>query len=207
MKARLGLALAAVLSVAACDGCHPADAPGDAPAGSSSIKTDYKPTTPTAPRVVEATDKMTLADVATKLLVGECADAMLVWGDVSVAAELGKPVSIHAPSRSLDGYLVCQATSAEEFLRKQAKNPRMLGGHGGTANVHYRDGQLRMVRRWSAGEIALGDLSTVPEGVFQKGEALAALVELDADKAAAPLVVPMLANLPKAFVFAMWPLK
>jgi hypothetical protein len=204
---RAGLVFLAALGVAACDGCHPADAPGDAPAGSASIKTDYKATVPTAPRVVEATDKMTLADVATKLLEGECADAMLVWGDVSVDGDLGKAVSVHGGAKSLDGFLVCQATNAETFLRKQAKNPRMLGGHGGTANVHWRDGQLRMVRRWSAGEIALGDLSTVPDGVFQKGEALAALVELDADKLAAKSTLSALANLPKAFVFAMWPLK
>ncbi len=187
--------------------CHPSGTPGDGPAASSSIKTDYKPTTPTAPRVVEVTGAMTLADVSTKLLSGECADAMLVWGDVSVDAELGKPIRIKSGSVTLDGYLICQATGAETFLRKQAKNPRMLAGHGGTANVHYRDGQLRMVRRWSAGEIALGDMSTVPEGVFQKGEALAALVELEADKAAGGLLVPMFANLAKAFVFAMWPLK
>lgn len=202
---RAGLAIAILF--AACDGCHPADAPGDAPSGSSSIKTDYKATPPTGPRVVTATDSMTLADVATKLVSGECADAMLVWGDVGIDADMGKPVKVEAAGKSIEGFLVCQSTNAEAFLRKQAKNPRMLTGHGGTANVQFRDGHLRMVRRWSAGEVDLGDLSTVPEGVFQKGEALAALVELDADKLPAIVMVPMLANLPKAFVFAMWPLK
>lgn len=203
MKRALGVVFSLV---AACNGCHPAES-GEAPAASSSIKTDYKPTKPTAPRVVEATEKMMASDLGQKLLEGECADAMLVWGDVQVDGDLGKPVSVHAGKTVIDGYLVCQGTNAEPFLRKQRQNPRMLGGHGGTASIHFRDGQLRMVRRWSAGEVPLGDLSTVPEGVFQKGEALAALVEIEADKAAALTVLPMLANLPKAFVFAMWPLK
>lgn len=202
---RTALFVAAVL-VAACNGCHPADAPTDAPAGSSSVKSDFKPTTPTGPRVVTATDAMTLADLANKALEGQCPDAMLVWGDLSVDAALGKPIRVEAGGKGIDGWLVCQA-NAEAFLRAQAKNPKMMTGHGGTANVHFRDGQLRMVRRWSAGEVALGDLSTVPEGVFQKGEALAALVELDADKVKASLLIPMLANVPKAFVFGMWPLR
>ncbi|CAN5445868.1 hypothetical protein BH09MYX1_BH09MYX1_04470 [soil metagenome] len=199
------LAFVAIL-VAACDGCHPADAPaGDAPAASASTSSDFKATSPNGPRVVVATDTMTLAELTTKALVGECADAMLVWGDVSVDDTTGKAIRIEAGGKGIDGYLVCQA-NAETFLRKQAKNPRMAG-RGGTATVHFRDGQLRMIRRWSAGEVALGDLSTLPEGVFQKGEALAALVELDDGKLEASLIVPMLANIPKAFVFGMWPLK
>lgn len=173
----------------------------DAADGSAFVGTAPKDAT-----VVHVDDDVTLAKVSEKLLVGQCGDAMLVWGEVHVDAGVGKPVRLEVGSRPpLDGFLVCQS-NAETFLKAQTLNPRIKAGRSGTASVRFRDGQLVMLRRWSAGEALLGDMSTLPPDVFQKGEALAAMVEID-DKTRASVVVPMMVNLPKGFIFAMWPLR
>lgn len=177
------------------------DPSSDATDGSAFVAT-----APKAPTVVHADDDATLGKVAEKLLAGQCADAMLVWGEVHVDTDVGKAVRLEVGSRpALEGFLVCQS-SAETFLKAQTLNPRIKAGRSGTADVRFRDGQLIMHRRWSAGDALLGDMSTLPPDVFQKGEALAALLDVD-EKTRASVLVPMMVNLPKGFIFAMWPLR
>lgn len=192
-------------ALVACGRPDPAAKTG-APTSSAADGSAFVVTPPTSPTLVRVDDDATLAKVAEKLLVGQCGDAMLVWGEVHVDGDVGKAVRVEVGSRPpLEGFLVCQS-SAETFLKAQTMNPRIKAGRSGTADVHFRDGQLIMRRRWSAGDVPLGDLSTLPPDVFQKGEALAALLDAD-DKTRASVVIPMMVNLPKAFVFAMWPLR
>jgi hypothetical protein len=191
--------------LAACGRADSA-APTGAPSAVVADGSAFVATAPKGPTVVHVDDDATLAKVSEKLLVGQCADAMLVWGEVHVDADVGKPVRLEIGSRpALEGFLVCQS-GAETFLKAQTMNPRIKAGRSGTADVRFRDGQLVMRRRWSAGDVLLGDMSTVPPDVFQKGEALAALLDAD-EKTRASVLVPMMVNLPKAFVFAMWPLR
>jgi hypothetical protein len=199
---RQALLLCALVACGRAETTAPTGAPSAGPSDGSA----FVATAPRAPTVVHVDDDATFAKVSEKLLVGQCADAMLVWGEVHVDVDVGKPVRLEVGSRpALEGFLVCQF-NAEAFLKAQTQNPRIKAGRSGTADVRLRDGQLVMHRRWSAGEVPLGDLSTVPPDVFQTGESLAALLEAD-EKTRASVLVPMMANLPKAFVFAMWPLR
>ena len=178
----------------------PTGAPSAATMGSAFVAT-----APKGPTVVHVDADTTLGKVSEKLLIGQCGDAMLVWGEVHVDADVGKAVRVEVGSSALEGFLVCQS-NAETFLKAQTQNPRIKAGRSGTADVRFRDGQLVMRRRWSAGDAVLGDMSTLPPDVFQKGEALAALLDVD-EKTRASVIVPMMVNLPKGFIFAMWPLR
>lgn len=195
------LLLGVLLACGRTDTTAPSGAPSAGPVDGSA----FVATAPRAPTVVHVDDDATLAKVSEKLLVGQCADAMLVWGEVHVDADVGKAVRVEVGARALDGFLVCQS-NAETFLKAQTLNPRIKAGRSGSADVRFQDGQLVMRRRWSAGDVPLGDMSAVPKDVFQKDEALAALLAVD-DKQRASVLVPMMVNLPKAFVFAMWPLR
>jgi hypothetical protein len=140
---------------------------------------------------------------------GACADAVLVWGDLAVDASVHpRPVEIaigdDAPT--LSGFLICNA-DMEAVLKLQTMNPRFKAGHGGSADLKWRDGQLFLRRRWSAADIALGQLDPPPSDVFQRGEALAAIVSVDEASVQPAKLLPALARAPRVFVFAMFPLR
>lgn len=148
------------------------------------------------------------SDAARAIAAGGCSDAVLVWGDSAVDASVHpRPVAIAlgAGEPMLEGFLVCSA-DMKTFLELQTTNPRFKAGHGGSADLKWRAGQLWLRRRWSAADIALGRLAPPPEGVFQRGEALAAIVSCE-DPAVAPAeLVSAIARAPSVFVFAMFPL-
>lgn len=146
---------------------------------------------------------------ATAILGDMCPDAVLVWGDVTVDGTLrprAVDVSVGDAKPVLHGLLICNAYM-EPFLRMQTSNPRLKAGHGGTADLKWRDGQLFMRRRWSAADIALGKLDPPPGDVFQRGETLAAIVSVEDPNAPAGEVLDAIARAPRVFLFAMFPLR
>lgn len=147
---------------------------------------------------------------ATAAIAGDaCPDATLVWGDLRVEEELharAVSISIGDAKPVIRGYLICTA-SMEAFLKLQTLNPRIKAGHGGSADLKWRDGQLFMRRRWSAADIPLGRLSPPPSDVFQKGEALAAITSSDDPSAPPADVLTALSHAPTVFVFGMLPLR
>ncbi len=146
-------------------------------------------------------------DAATKIIGDMCADAVLVWGDLVVDESVRpRAVVIDYEGGKLKGWLVCSAYM-EAFLKLQTMNPRIKAGHGGSGDLKWRDDQLWLRRRWSAADIALGQLDPPPEGVFQSGEALAALVAVEATNPKTEAMLSALGRAPRAFVFAMFPLR
>lgn len=148
-------------------------------------------------------------DAATAILGDACPDAVLVWGDVKTDDTLrprAVDVSVDDAKPVLHGFLICNALM-EPFLRMQTSNPRLEAGHGGTADLKWRDGQLFMRRRWSAADIPLGKLDPPPSDVFQRGETLAAIVSVEDPNAPAGEVLAAIARAPRVFLFAMFPLR
>ena len=148
-------------------------------------------------------------DAATAILGDMCPDAVLVWGDVTVDDTLrprAVDVAVGDAKPVLHGFLICNAFM-EPFLRMQTSNPRLKAGHGGTADLKWRDGQLFMRRRWSAADIPLGKLDPPPNDVFQRGETLAAIVSVEDPNAPAGEVLAAIARAPRVFLFAMFPLR
>ena len=159
-------------------------------------------------------------DVATKIIGDMCADAVLVWGDLVVdesvrprtvvidfgASTSRRPASGGSGDGKIKGWLVCSAYM-ETFLKLQTMNPRFKAGHGGSGDLKWRDGQLWLRRRWSAADVALGQLDPPPEGVFQKGEALAGIVAIEDPNPKTEAMLTALARAPRVFVFAMFPLR
>ena len=136
-----------------------------------------------------------------------CPDAVLVWGDLVVdAAAPSVTIALAGAAATLSGFLICER-DIELFLRAQRANPRLRSGHGGSADLKWRDGELLLRRKWSLGDAHLGTLATAPEGVFQKGEALAAIFSCEDPKAKLGEVLPAIARAPSVFVFAMYPLR
>ncbi len=64
-----------------------------------------------------------------------------------------------------------------------------------------------MRRRWSAADIALGQLAPPPSDVFQKGESLAALVSCEDREPAPREMLTALSHVPQVFLFGMFPLR
>jgi hypothetical protein len=138
-----------------------------------------------------------------------CADAVLVWGDLVVEDALrprAVAISVGDEKTIFSGFLVC-SDRMEAFLKLQTLNPRIKAGHGGSADLKWRDGQLHMRRRWSAADIALGKLDPPPSDVFQRGEALAALVAVEDANVDPRALLSALANAPRVIVFGMFPLR
>jgi hypothetical protein len=151
----------------------------------------------------------TCADAQKTIAAGGCPDAVLVWGDVRVDADVHPrevEVSLGDAKPLIHGYLVCK-TYMETVLRLQAKQPRFKGRQGGSADVTWHDGQLFMRRRWSAADVALGTLDPPPKDVFGPDDALAAISSCADTGAVAEQVLPAMARLPTVFVFAMLPLR
>ncbi len=145
---------------------------------------------------------------AQRAIIGSaCSDAVLVWGDLVVDASApAVAIALGDGAAVLSGFLVCEH-EMEPFLRAQRDNPRLRAGHGGSADLKWRDGELLLRRKWSAGDAHLGTLAPAPEGVFQKGETLAAIFSCDDAKAKLPDVLAAIARAPGVFVFAMYPLR
>ena len=138
-----------------------------------------------------------------------CADAVLVWGDLVVDASVHpRPVEIAIGDDKpvLSGFLICNA-DMEAFLKLQTLNPRIKAGHGGSADLKWREGQLFLRRRWSAVDIALGQLDPPPGDVFQRGEALAGIVSVEEAGVQPAKLFTALSRAPRVFVFAMFPLR
>ena len=146
-------------------------------------------------------------DAATKIVGDTCADAVLVWGDLVVDESVRpRAVVIDFGAGKIKGWLVCNAYM-EAFLKLQTANPRFKAGHGGSGDLKWREGQLWLRRRWSAADIALGQLDPPPDGVFQRGEALAGLVAIQDPNPKTEALLSALARAPRVFVFAMFPLR
>ena len=146
-------------------------------------------------------------DAATKIIGDMCADAVLVWGDL-VVDESVRPrnVIVQFDGGKIAGWLVCNSYM-EAFLKLQTMNPRFKAGHGGSGDLKWREGQLWLRRRWSAADIALGQLDPPPDGVFQHGEALAAIIAIEDPNPKTEAMLSALARAPRVFVFAMFPLR
>jgi hypothetical protein len=146
-------------------------------------------------------------DAATKIIGDMCSDAVLVWGDLVVDESVRpRAVEVAFDGGKIGGYLVC-GSSMEAFLKLQTANPRFKAGHGGSGDLKWRDGQLHLRRRWSAADIALGQLDPPPEGVFQHGEALAGIVAIEDPNPKTSAMLSALSRAPRVFVFAMLPLR
>ena len=146
-------------------------------------------------------------DAVTKIVGDMCADAVLVWGDLVVDESVhARTVVIDFDAGKLKGWLVCNAYM-ETFLKLQTTNPRFKAGRGGSGDLKWREGQLWLRRRWSAADIALGQLDPPPEGVFQRGEAIAGIVAVEDPNPKTGSMLSALARAPRVFVFAMFPLR
>jgi hypothetical protein len=158
---------------------------------------------------VRVDPKKSWKDAAIAIVGDGCGDAVLVWGDLTVDASVHPraiEVAVDDDKPVVSGFLVCNA-DMEAFLKLQTLNPRIKAGHGGSADLKWREGQLFMRRRWSAADIALGKLDPPPSDVFQRGEALAALVSCEDPSAPPAEVLSALSRAPRVFVFAMFPLR
>ena len=146
-------------------------------------------------------------DAATKIVGDMCADAVLVWGDLVVDESVRpRTVVIEFDGGKLKGWLVCNAYM-EAFLKLQTMNPRFKAGRGGSGDLKWREGQLWLRRRWSAADVALGQLDPPPEGIFQKGEAIAGIVAVEDPNPKTEAMLSALARAPRVYVFAMFPLR
>jgi hypothetical protein len=191
--------------------CSPARPAGSTAAGGRPSASGWHASSPSdaSPRSVRIDPGATWKAAATAILGDACRDAVLVWGDLVVDDAL-KPqaitIAVGDGAPVLSGFLVCESRM-EPFLRMQTANPRLKAGHGGTADLKWRDGQLYMRRRWSAADIALGTLAPPPSGVFQHGEMLAAIVSVEDPKARPADVLAAVSRAPRVFLFAMFPLR
>jgi len=155
-------------------------------------------------RIVPGT---TWKDATSKIVGDMCADAVLVWGDLVVDESVRpRTVVVDFDGGKLKGWLICTAYM-EAFLKLQTMNPRFKAGHGGSGDLKWREGQLWLRRRWSAADVALGQLDPPPEGVFQHGEAIAGIVMLEDPSPKTEAILSALARAPRVFVFAMLPLR
>ena len=158
------------------------------------------------PRRVRVDPRATWKDAQTAILGDACPGAVLVWGDLVVDDSLAPravAVSVGDGEPVLRGFLLC-SEHMEAFLKMQTQNPRLV--HGGSADLKWRGGQLFLRRRWSAADIALGQLAPPPSDVFQKGETLAAIVSVDDASAQPAAVLAAIARAPTVVLFAMMPL-
>ena len=184
----------------ACGGAEPA-----AKTTSATSNWHPSPIAGATPVRIDATKSWADAIAAMSAFAGP--NEILVWGDLVVDASVpARPVAITVGDDKLfEGYVLPES-SMETFLKLQTMNPRFKAGHGGSADLKWRDGQLFLRRRWSAADVALGKLAPPPDGVFQHGEALAAIVSVDDPKAPTADVLAAIARAPTVFVFAMLPL-
>ena len=191
------------LSIVACGGSPP---PVEAP--TAAVSTSGWRASSTAERsllTITVPAGTSVRDALPKLAAGgTCFDPMLVWGDLK-APDDSRPIEIHFDGGVLAGFLICEHDS-EAFLRLQVGNPKLKAGHGGSADLTWRDGQLFLKRRWGAGEAMLERLDPPPDNVFQKGEVLAALFYCKDPNSLAKDVFTALARVPKVFLFGMYPL-
>jgi hypothetical protein len=150
---------------------------------------------------VDAATSMRAATSA--IAASECVDAVLVWGDYVLPGPAPEVV-VELPGATIAGHLQCER-AVESFLRAQRDNPRMGGGHGGSADLRWRDGAFFLKRAWAPAEAPLGLLAPYPDDVLQPHEALAAIVTCDDPAAPAAKVLGALAHVPERFVFGMLP--
>ncbi len=193
-----------VLALAvACGGAEP----GSKTAGSTA--SNWHATNVDGATRVRVDPQKTWKDAANAIAGDGCADAVLVWGDLNVDASVhprAVEVAVGDEKPVLSGFLICNA-DMEAFLKLQTVNPRIKAGHGGSADLKWREGQLFLRRRWSAADIALGQLDPPPGDVFQHGEALAAIVSVEEANVQPAKLLAALSRAPRVFVFAMWPLR
>ncbi len=151
--------------------------------------------------------KSTVKDAQKKIVSDMCASAVLVWGDLK-ATDRARAINIAIGDGPvvIDGFLICES-DMESFLKLQLDNPKLKAGHGGSADLTWRAGQLFLKRKWSAGEVQLARLSPPPDNVFQKGEVLAALFSCQEPTALMADVLDALSRVPKVFLFGMYPLE
>jgi hypothetical protein len=191
-----------IVFLLACGGAQPV-------AQTSSSSSHWRPSTgdDASARTIRIGADVPWKDAVTQIIGDTCADAVLVWGDLVVDESVQpRAVVIDFDGGKLRGWLVCNAYM-ETFLKLQTMNPRFKAGHGGSADLKWRDGKLWLRRRWSAADVALAQLDPPPEGVFQRGEALAALVAVDDPSPSPAALLRALARAPRVFVFAMFPLR
>ena len=131
-----------------------------------------------------------------------CASPVFVWGDVRVPPS-AQPITASAGGPPLEGWLVCES-EVEGILRAQRENPRLKNGRAGAADLRWADDHLLLRRSWSKGEAVLGDLSTEPEGVLQKGELLAVVFAVSDPSTPAARVSSALRRVPTYFLFGVW---
>ena len=185
----------------ACGGAEPA-----AKTTSTTSNWHPSPIAGATPVHVDATKSWADAIAAISAFAGP--DEVLVWGDLVVDASVpARAVAITVgDDKVLEGYVLPESSMAT-FLKLQTMNPRFKAGHGGSADLKWRAGQLFLRRRWSAADVALGKLAPPPDGVFQRGEALAAIVSIEDPSAPTADVLAAIARAPRVFVFAMLPLR
>lgn len=194
-----------VVLAVACGGAEP----GSKTASGGSGNSNWHASTVEGATRVRVDPQKSWKDAASAIAGDGCADAVLVWGDLSVDASVHpRPVEIAVGDDKpvLSGFLICNA-DMEAFLKLQTLNPRIKAGHGGSADLKWREGQLFLRRRWSAADVALGQLDPPPSDVFQRGEALAAIVSVDEANVQPAKLLSAIARAPRVFVFAMWPLR
>jgi hypothetical protein len=139
-----------------------------------------------------------------------CTESVFVWGDVRGVAE-ARPMRVTTSGDgAVAGFVLCHA-ALPAFLSAQRANPRFQAGHGGSCELRWGEQQLYLRRFWAgSAEAPLGDLSADTSTVLQKGEVLAAIFDplvVKADATAnAGAVLPVLARVPRFFLFGMWPL-
>jgi hypothetical protein len=188
--------------------CTPAPAADPHGSGKKASAASWHPSSPAdaSPRAVHVEPGATWKQATTAILGDACPGAVLVWGDLVVDDSLeprAVSVAVGDGPVLLSGFLVCNA-HMEAFLKMQTQNPHLV--HGGSADLKWRDGQLWLRRRWSAVDVALGQLAPPPGDVFQKGETLAAIVSVGDPAAKPAAVLAAIARAPKVFLFAMLPL-
>ncbi len=149
-----------------------------------------------------------IAEAANK--AGFTCPGVFVWGDLREVGDR-RPVSVGVTNggAKLEGFVVCERDMTE-FLTAQKSHPRLKSAHGGACELRWGDGQLHLRRMWAGStEAPLGDLSADGTQVLQKGELLAAIFdprETTDPTARADAMLPVLARVPKLFLFGMWPL-
>jgi hypothetical protein len=192
-----------MVALVACGGAEPASKTTNDAASNWHASTVERATR------VRVDPQKTWKDAANAIAGDGCADAVLVWGDLTVDESVhprAVEVAVGDDKPVLSGFLICNA-DMEAFLKLQTLNPRIKAGHGGSADLKWRDGQLFLRRRWSAADVALGQLDPPPGDVFQRGEALAAIVSVEEANVQPAKLLAALSRAPRVFVFAMWPLR
>jgi hypothetical protein len=134
-----------------------------------------------------------------------CGSYVLVWGDARVDERARAARVAVRGGEALEGWLLCES-DLEGFLAIQRTNPRIAGRVAHVAELVWQSGQLSLRRTWTPALAPLGDLSSPPEGVLQKGELLAAAFEPSSagEPARAERLIAVLRRVPKYFLFSMW---